>query len=245
MYMLLKMTKLRRQVTTLIAIGSAVACLPYYVHHSEYPSMETTLKPVRFAKNTQLRKDFLALPKVNSGNNVTMIHEVEVQGAYSSPSPVDPPPPTDPEHFTVQLGRGNIKFRNTSNHLKLAQRSEKRDEIEHAPGDNAVPPSVKRRRGSKGTLSCSGIVVDSEVIYWRVVPGDSAYKSPIMPLHDDKEGKKFLTFRYDMGGWNNVRMGVEIAMILSHAMGRTLVKFQSLHCYVCKKNDGWCDIMFR
>ena len=35
----------------------------------------------------------------------------------------------------------------------------------------------------KGSLVCNGTAIDSEVVYWRVVPGDDTYESPITPHH--------------------------------------------------------------
>lgn len=35
----------------------------------------------------------------------------------------------------------------------------------------------------KGTLTCKGKQIDSEVIYWKIVPGDKSYESPITPHH--------------------------------------------------------------
>jgi hypothetical protein len=32
-----------------------------------------------------------------------------------------------------------------------------------------------------------------------------------------------MAFQYDQGGWNNIRMGIEIMLVAAHAMGRTLV----------------------
>ena len=51
-----------------------------------------------------------------------------------------------------------------------------------------------------GLLKCNGEYVDSEVIYWRVVPGDIDFESPITPHHDEHH-ERFLTFAYDEGGW--------------------------------------------
>ena len=51
-----------------------------------------------------------------------------------------------------------------------------------------------------GLLKCNGEYVDSEVIYWKVVPGDIDFESPITPHHDEHH-ERFLTFAYDEGGW--------------------------------------------
>lgn len=86
----------------------------------------------------------------------------------------------------------------------------------------------------KGTLTCNGQSVDSEIIYWKIVPGDNTYESPITPhhgLHHDR----YLSFEYDQGGWNNVRMGMECLIVVAHAMGRTLVVPPQQHLYLLGK----------
>jgi GDP-fucose protein O-fucosyltransferase len=83
----------------------------------------------------------------------------------------------------------------------------------------------------KGKLVCDGKEVDSEVIYWKIVPGDIDYESPITPHHGDHHDK-YLSFEYDQGGWNNVRMSLECLIVVAHAMGRTLVVPPQQHLYL-------------
>lgn len=86
--------------------------------------------------------------------------------------------------------------------------------------------------GSKrGLLTCNGQRIDSEIIYWKVVPGDNDYESPITP-HHDLHHDRYLTFEYDNGGWNNVRMSLESLIVVAHAMGRTLVVPPQQHLYL-------------
>eukprot|EP00815_Leptocylindrus_aporus_P011424 CAMPEP_0116070684 /NCGR_PEP_ID=MMETSP0322-20121206/13215_1 /TAXON_ID=163516 /ORGANISM="Leptocylindrus danicus var. apora, Strain B651" /LENGTH=596 /DNA_ID=CAMNT_0003558657 /DNA_START=160 /DNA_END=1950 /DNA_ORIENTATION=- len=68
-----------------------------------------------------------------------------------------------------------------------------------------------------------------ELIYWRDIPDDSNYKSP---FYDEE---KFLAFEPDEGGWNNIRMGFETAVLMAHAMGRTLVLPPEKRMYLLSK----------
>lgn len=43
---------------------------------------------------------------------------------------------------------------------------------------------------------------------------------------------KYLSFEYDNGGWNNVRMSLECLLVVAHAMGRTLVVPPQQHLYL-------------
>lgn len=82
-----------------------------------------------------------------------------------------------------------------------------------------------------GKLVCDGKEIDSEVIYWKIVPGDDVYESPITP-HHDRHHDRYVTFEYDHGGWNNVRMGLECMLVIAHAMGRTLTLPPAQHLYL-------------
>ena len=42
---------------------------------------------------------------------------------------------------------------------------------------------MEPERERKGLLYCNGKQTDSEVIYWKIVPGDNTYESPITPHH--------------------------------------------------------------
>jgi len=74
---------------------------------------------------------------------------------------------------------------------------------------------------------------EKEMAFWSDIPTDAKYKSPFMD--DDEE--KFLTFEPDHGGWNNIRMAMETALVMSHAMGRTLVLPPEQRFYLLGKSD--------
>ena len=61
--------------------------------------------------------------------------------------------------------------------------------------------------------------IAAEMVYWRDIPNDAAFVSPYK--HPNK--KQYLTFEPDEGGFNNIRMSMETATALAHAMGRILV----------------------
>jgi hypothetical protein len=86
----------------------------------------------------------------------------------------------------------------------------------------------------RGLLQCDGKYIDSEVIYWKIVPGDNTYESPITP-HHDLHHDRYLTYEYDEGGWNNIRMSLECVLVFTHAMGRTLVSPPRQNLYLVDK----------
>jgi hypothetical protein len=82
-------------------------------------------------------------------------------------------------------------------------------------------------------------IVD-EMIFWSDIPRDSSYLSPMHPLRDPNtpdDVERYLTFEPDHGGWNNVRMAMETALVMSHAMGRTLVLPPEQRMYLLDHKD--------
>lgn len=76
--------------------------------------------------------------------------------------------------------------------------------------------------------------IAAEMVYWRDIPSDSVFKSPYANYGPEK---KYLTFEPDEGGWNNIRMGMETAVALAYAMGRTLVLPAEQNIYLLR-NEG-------
>jgi len=74
---------------------------------------------------------------------------------------------------------------------------------------------------------------EREMAFWSDIPSDARYKSPFM----DDAKERFLTFEPDHGGWNNIRMAMETALVMSHAMGRTLVLPPEQRFYLLGKSD--------
>lgn len=116
--------------------------------------------------------------------------------------------------------------------VKTTKVKEMESEEPEPVADHELKHNATYRYGAqKGILICNGEKIDSEVVYWKIVPGDNEFESPITPhhgLHHDR----YLTFEYDNGGWNNIRMGVEALIVLAHAMGRTLVIPPQQHLYL-------------
>jgi hypothetical protein len=65
--------------------------------------------------------------------------------------------------------------------------------------------------------------IAAEMVYWRDIPSDARFASPYKTTTGAKDEKKYLTFEPDEGGFNNIRMSMETATALAHAMGRILV----------------------
>lgn len=77
--------------------------------------------------------------------------------------------------------------------------------------------------------------IAAEMVYWRDIPSDSKFVSPYSKYGP---AKKYLTFEPDEGGWNNIRMSMETATALAHAMGRILVLPPEQAIYLLDKDQG-------
>jgi hypothetical protein len=75
--------------------------------------------------------------------------------------------------------------------------------------------------------------ITSEMVYWRDIPSDAAFVSP----YKTEGEKKYLTFEPDEGGFNNIRMSMETATALAHAMGRILVLPPEQNMYLLGKDS--------
>ena len=118
--------------------------------------------------------------------------------------------------------------------LEAVKRQVKRDEqaLRTKEHQDLVKHKAHTRHNAKpGKLICDGKSIQHEIIYWKDVPGDMQYESPITPHHANHD-QKYLTFEYDAGGWNNVRMGVECVVVFAHATGRTLVAPPAQNLYL-------------
>ncbi|CAM9793333.1 unnamed protein product, partial [Phaeothamnion confervicola] len=59
-----------------------------------------------------------------------------------------------------------------------------------------------------------------DISYWRDIKKDDEWVSPYKAIGP---AEKYVTFEPDCGGFNNIRMGFETAVVLALLTGRTLV----------------------
>ena len=71
-------------------------------------------------------------------------------------------------------------------------------------------------------------------VYWN---------DPLTNKCAKRAGGKYITFEYDIGGWNNIRMALEIVFIFAYITGRTVVLPPSTHLYLLDKEDKQHTLM--
>ncbi|GAB5359444.1 hypothetical protein AAMO2058_000544600 [Amorphochlora amoebiformis] len=103
----------------------------------------------------------------------------------------------------------------------------------------AVPAIAAAKRESLPLLDCRGDPEAEQVLaYWKAPSEkDKSYLSPFASL--GRQGEKFVSFEFDNGGWNNIRMAMETSLVLAMAMGRTLVLPPEARLYLLDKDQSW------
>ena len=81
-----------------------------------------------------------------------------------------------------------------------------------------------------GSRSESQAVQD--MVYWYDWPTDATWHSPHAPPTDSHQPQKYLTFEPDEGGFNNIRMAFETALVMAMGMGRILVLPPEMNFYL-------------
>ena len=87
----------------------------------------------------------------------------------------------------------------------------------------------------RGKIHCD-VQVD-HLAYWNEPVGDFdvAFVSPFASTTETKN--KYVTFENDPGGWNNIRMSMEIVAVFAAATGRILVLPPDMPLYLSNKRD--------
>lgn len=89
----------------------------------------------------------------------------------------------------------------------------------------------------RGHIDCD-LPVDG-LAYWNDPVGrrDRDYETPFKPKLESGQ-LQYITFTPDRGGWNNVRMSMEIIFVIAAATGRTLVLPPKEPLYLLNKDKG-------
>jgi hypothetical protein len=120
-----------------------------------------------------------------------------------------------------------------------------------ARGVAGRPLDAVQTRGVTGAVrahvDCPELSVDS-LAYWNDPVGDwdVAYTSPYRVDNSDPKTEHYISFSPDRGGWNNVRMSMEIIFVLAAVTGRTLVlppkePMYLLHHDSASRHRGFAD----
>ena len=135
--------------------------------------------------------------------------------------------PNSPEE---KQGRKEITKKSPakSSNLNLDQNPDSKKQLNRqilARGVAGLPISqTPALKGAKwGHIECDVDVDD--IAYWNDPQGkqDQNFESPFARLANDENKRRYLTFQPDPGGWNNIRMSMEIIFSLAATTGRILV----------------------
>ena len=100
---------------------------------------------------------------------------------------------------------------------------------------------VVSRHSCKVTLPAT-CEISALVRYWKV--STDCYKSPLRVkngLSASPEDRKYVVMEPDLGGWNNIRMSLEVAIVFALVTGRILVLPPHQILYLLIQNKKWED----
>ena len=105
--------------------------------------------------------------------------------------------------------------------------------IRHEVSRSREPGTASQLRKLSFSHTCD---IDSAVQYWR--DETPQYRSPLYGLPGRH---KYVVYQPDLGGWNNIRMALEVVIVFAHATGRTLVLPPDAVLYLLHENAKWGD----
>jgi hypothetical protein len=151
-------------------------------------------------------------------------------------------PRSDASHESASVDEGKGKRPQGQAKQEVAPGKGPGKELSVTAGDaikSAAPPAAKHKGGGdrrdatagvKGLLN--GILHCKQggpyrrggdgVVYWKDWTAEAPEWEPLYPERPG-EGPKYLTFEPDEGGFNNVRMSMEVLIVFAFISGRTLV----------------------
>lgn len=187
------------------------------------------------ASNNAKHPKHLNSPNANStGGRLKFLHTKEAAPVSVHHAKNNPPAPPSDDHVSTSSEAGKSVAEPLVQHEDNIKEAVHRDQL------TQFVSAPLRHGAHRGMLVCNGERVDSEIIYWKQIPSDMEYESPIT-LHHDEHHDRYITFEYDQGGWNNIRMGLESLMVIAHATGRTLVIPPQQHLYLLMAQHADAD----
>jgi len=96
---------------------------------------------------------------------------------------------------------------------------------------------------SRGHIECD---VDVDMLaYWNSPQGDRDTAFQSLFVGDETKEEKYITFQPDTGGWNNIRIHLEIIFIFAVATKRTLVLPPSVPLYLLNIHHHYIHLLAR
>jgi hypothetical protein len=161
--------------------------------------------------------------------------------------PKVPPPPAASSVVSSVIGKANDKPGPISSlHDLQPDMNFKSKPVARGVAGRPLDQTPAMVGAVRAHVDCPELSVDS-LAYWNDPVGDwdVAFQSPYRVVQDTRE-EQYISFSPDRGGWNNVRMSMEIIFVLAAVTGRTLVlppkePLYLLHHDTASRHRGFAD----
>mmetsp|Transcript_23528 Transcript_23528/g.39199 ORF Transcript_23528/g.39199 Transcript_23528/m.39199 type:complete len:733 (+) Transcript_23528:13-2211(+) len=113
---------------------------------------------------------------------------------------------------------------------------------EHPAASRTAAGLVATTSTPKGFTEERKCSMNPLVVYWDTTTEN--YISPLRALSGlsaPLEDRRYILFQPDLGGWNNIRMALEVVILLAHVTGRILVLPPNAVLYLLHFNKKWKD----
>ena len=200
-------------------------------HISENPVHPRPDTPVRINKTSLETSSKIHLNRKKQVNSPTIVHQSALELSNGT-------------HSNLHKNQNMTLKAHSNQHTNIENKASSSNEIKelgkaHRPVSHKVISPINGSSDPCCTSDESYAItcdLNPYVKYWS--DSHECFQSPLKLYRDEK---KYVVFQTDLGGWNNIRMALEVVIVFAHVTGRILVIPPSAVLYLLARNSKWED----